>query len=797
MVGGEKMRGILTIIRGNFRKGKGAYISIGILLFVVSVSLVSVMTIYSNSRERDIQVLKEDGFGDILGLVLANDSLQKMGTDEKTVVSKIRQCEAVERVKEESAVYAKLANEKNSAHMIVMDYQNQNFTYTQYDEQGEKIERPVLKNNEISVPVSFKGLYDFKIGDNVTIGGGKHKFTYQIASYFEDPYMGSSMIGIKTVLVNEKSMQQLQKTADLAGESYLQTGKVLSIFKKNKESSDEQFERKLNEQTSYATYCWITMSQKQAVGYMLLLTNIFSGVLVVFVLVLLGAAMIVLSHNIRNGIEQNYENLGILKALGITSLDMQISTWLSYLIMAVVGTFLGIPVASLLVRTINKITMPATGLYVSSAISIPKSLFVCMGILLVTTVFTLWKTKKVVEITPIMAMREGKRAVHFSSRFRLPISKKGLGCSLAYRQFISAKKQYVSSIFITGILMVFMILVSTICNWLEQDSNIGDMLMATRVDLSANYSDEKAKKQAEKIIRKYSDFETYHMSTQYLLLEKLYTFCYVVDDPEQYTSVYKGRTCKYENEIMVTQYIADEFKVKIGDRMEVKNGERKASYIISGIYESSNDAGKNFAMSQKGLERLQLKNAEKKDTNKVETLYYVLSNQEKTAQMQKELKKAFAKDKKTDFDFQEDNAQFAVIVSAVQGLTVIIYLIGAVFVCITVILVCSKVFVREKQDFGIYKAMGYDSHKLRIQLALRFSIVALIGSFLGILVAYCVSDRVLGFILSAVGIYHFHSEIQIVTELMPMLLMVVIYFICAYMTGRKIKKVKPRVLIVE
>ena len=279
---------------------------------------------------------------------------------------------------------------------------------------------------------------------------------------------------------------------------------------------------------------------------------------------------------------------------------MQISTWLSYLIMAVVGTFLGIPVASLLVRTINKITMPATGLYVSSAISIPKSLFVCMGILLVTTVFTLWKTEKVVEITPIMAMREGKRAVHFSSRFRLPISKKGLGCSLAYRQFISAKKQYVSSIFITGILMVFMILVSTICNWLEQDSNIGDILMATRVDLSANYSDEKAKKQAEKIIRKYSDFETYHRSTQYLLLENLYTFCYVVDDPEQYTSVYKGRTCKYENEIMVTHYIADEFKVKVGDRMEVKNGEKKADYIISGIYESSNDAGKTLQCHRKG-----------------------------------------------------------------------------------------------------------------------------------------------------------------------------------------------------
>lgn len=797
MVGGEKMQGILTIVRGNFRKGKGAYISIGILLFVVSFSLISVMTIYSNSRERDIQVLKEDGFGDMLGLVHANDALQKLGTNQENVISKIKQCDSVEKVKAVPAVYTFLTNRADSTQMIVMDYQNQKFTYTQYNEQGKRIENPVLKNNEISVPVSFKQLYHYKIGDNLVMGGGKHKFTYQIASYFEDPYMGSSMIGIKTILVNKKSMQQLQKTADLAGKSYLQSGKVLSIFKKDKESSDVQFEQKLNEETSYATYCWSTMSQKQATDYMLLLTNIFAGVLVVFVLVLLGAAMVVLSHNIRNGIEQNYENLGILKALGITSRDMQISMLVSYLTVAVVGTFLGIPIASLLVRTINKITMPATGLYVSSAISIPKSLLVCIGILLVTTIFTLWKTRKVVEITPIMAMREGIRAVHFSSRFRLPISKKGLGCSLAYRQFISAKKQYLSAIFITGILMVFMILVSTICNWIEQDSNISDMFMAARVDLSANYSDEKAKEQAEKIIKKYSDFETYHMSTQYVLLENLYTFCYVIDDPEQYTSVYRGRTCKYENEIMVTQYIADEFKVNIGDRMEVKNGERKASYIISGIYESSNDAGKNFAMSQKGLERLQLKNAEKKDTNKVETLYYVFSNQEKTAQMQKELKKAFAKDKKTDFDFQEDNAQFAVIVSAVQGLTEIIYLIGAIFVCITVILVCSKVFVREKQDFGIYKALGYDSHKLRIQLAIRFSIVALIGSLLGILVAYCVSDRVLGFLLSAVGIYHFHSEIQMATQLMPMLLMVVIYFICAYMTGRKIKKVKPRVLIVE
>ncbi|MBQ1392814.1 MAG: hypothetical protein IIY81_04620 [Lachnospiraceae bacterium] len=193
------MRGILTIIRGNFRKGKGAYISIGILLFVVSVSLVSVMTIYRNSRERDIQVLKEDGFGDMLGLVLANDSLQKLGTNQENVILKIKQGDSVEKIKAVPVVYTFLTNRADSSQMIVMDYQNRKFTYAQYNEQGKKIENPVLKNNEISVPVSFKKLYHYKIGDNLVMGGGKHKFTYRIASYFEDPYMGSSMIGIKTI----------------------------------------------------------------------------------------------------------------------------------------------------------------------------------------------------------------------------------------------------------------------------------------------------------------------------------------------------------------------------------------------------------------------------------------------------------------------------------------------------------------------------------------------------------------------------------------------------------------------
>ena len=76
---------------------------------------------------------------------------------------------------------------------------------------------------------------------------------------------------------------------------------------------------------------------------------------------------------------------------------------------------------------------------------------------------------------------------------------------------------------------------------------------------------------------------------------------------------------------------------------------------------------------------------------------------------------------------------------AIQGLTLLTYMLGAVFVIVTVIIVCGKVLMREQKDIGIYKALGFTSFRLRCQLAVRFIVTAVVGSLLGIVLALIVS----------------------------------------------------------
>ena len=58
-------------------------------------------------------------------------------------------------------------------------------------------------------------------------------------------------------------------------------------------------------------------------GFMLILHNAFSGLLIAFVIVLLVTVFVALSHSIGSTIEADYVNMGILKTMGLTSGDLR------------------------------------------------------------------------------------------------------------------------------------------------------------------------------------------------------------------------------------------------------------------------------------------------------------------------------------------------------------------------------------------------------------------------------------------------------------------------------------------
>lgn len=624
-------------------------------------------------------------------------------------------------------------------------------------------------------------------GDVITLSYADKKFEYRVASYFEDPYMGSSMMGIKTMLLNEKDIQYVLSEA----EEFKEENITLSIFRDEESSlNDVEFDAVLNKATSYASYSWITITRSQAYSFMTLLTNIFSGILIGFIIMLVVATMIVLSHNISSGIEQDYVNLGILKAVGMTNGRVKCSIMLGYLIAVFAGACVGVPLAIPVITGINRLTLPATGLYVENTPAVFVSSLVLVVIFVILGLFICMKLGKLSRITPVSAINGGRKDIYFSSLLKLPISKKVLGTSLAYRQLTSGKKQYIGVVIVTAILVMFMTMITDMCIWFGDDGEkLRMMFDVVQYDITVWTGDDKTRKEIDELIEEYGDYEKFLFSSRYLILNDTQIWCGIIDEPEHYETVYEGRTCLYDNEILITEYVAENYGIHIGDSVELGLEGKSSEYIVSGYYQCSNDTGKNISMTYAGYQKLAGK-------QKYSTYRYKLLNKD----VAEDIVKAITEKYSEDVAVAQESGVFdgmSVIVNAVNGIAVIIYMLAAVFIIVTIILVCGKIFAREKQNYGIFKSIGFTQVMLRRQFAIRFVITSVVGSVIGIILTLMLSDFIIGVIFSTFGITNFSSSFNMQSAVIPVLFMAVVYYIFSYLVSGKIKKVSPRILITE
>ena len=66
----------------------------------------------------------------------------------------------------------------------------------------------------------------------------------------------------------------------------------------------------------------------------------------------------------------------------------------------------------------------------------------------------------------------------------------------------------------------------------------------------------------------------------------------------------KGRAPRYDNEIAVTEFLAKELGVGVGDKVNVAWQGASGEYLITGFSVCANDLGLNFALPRAGAEKL-------------------------------------------------------------------------------------------------------------------------------------------------------------------------------------------------
>ena len=309
-----------TLLKANIKRHKGSLIGIFVLLMLVSVSLTTVLTVWNNSGSYVRGEMSRLGFGDLTAWV---SNL----TDEKLLTDEISSLKEVDSVGAQEIIFSEyeIGDQESDSEGQLITYNSEQYPYKIFTEDltGYQSESAQINPGEIYVSPSLCSMFDVSVGDTVTFPIARNGMdkTFTVKGYFEDPFMGSSMIGMKSFLICGQDHDEIANVISRAGNNGLaRAGYMLHIFQREDNGlSTAQFSVLLNENTRLQTYVEFTHSREAISGFMLTLQNVFTGFLLAFVVILVLVSMVVLSHSIGSAVEQDYKNMGILKTIGFTS----------------------------------------------------------------------------------------------------------------------------------------------------------------------------------------------------------------------------------------------------------------------------------------------------------------------------------------------------------------------------------------------------------------------------------------------------------------------------------------------
>lgn len=794
----------LTLLKANIKSQRGSFIGISIIIFIITISLCAVLSIRMNANAYEAEQIERIGYGDMTYWIMNVPDREKLLEQ----IDRIEEVESVEvgdivcfekyvvRGSSETTVAADSLETEVTGTFHIIDWTGKEDAYHIYQEDFTQMQnlQDGLIDGGIYVSPAFLSLYKAKIGDviEITPVEGEEAECFTILGYFEDPVAGSALMGIKQALITKADKERLAARIEAAGERAKGwNGSVFHVTKKADAAlTAGAFQKRLNEETDLAQVSAFSYTKSTMMGFMLILQNLFSGILLVFVAALFIVAMIIIGHSISSSIEQDYTDMGILKALGYTRTDLRIVQLLQYLTAVLGAMLLGVPVSLLLVKVINKMTVTVVGLLIPAKIPAGATVLSLSLILLIMMGFVCAKTSQIGKITPIRAIRGGAEDVYFKSRFSAPIHKRGLSFFLAYRQLISGKKQYYSAALVSALLVFFLSLLVRLGAWLGPDGKgLMDAFAASRYDLGIMYIDEKIQKEAEAFIESRAGIEaSYQYKMERASVNQTEYLLNVISEPE-YFNMIKGRTCLYQNELVMTQAVAEEVNVGIGEYVSVNVSGKDMDFIVSGIYQCANDMGANFAMNKEGYERFL-----EEDEKTSYWQFYLLKDDFPAEKMAEELRESYGGRIEADTNTWSG---VEAIVAAASSLTTLMFVITIVFILVTVALTGSKILYREQHDLGIYKSLGFASGRLRCAFALRFIMTALLGSILGVFMSACFTDPLASAMLKFGGISSFTSSLTPVKALTPLVFVSALFFAFAYLAAGKIKKTEPGILIIE
>ena len=218
------------LFRAGLRQHKGSLAGVFVLLFLVSLALGTVLTVWSNSGKYISSEIERAGFGKLTAWV-SNVPDVDMLTDE---IGALPDVTAVEIQQVIFSNYTIGEQESDSeGQLITLTPGETRYRFFADDLSGYQAEVPKIAPGEIYVSPSLVSMFGVELEDEIIfpIARAGKNAAFIVKGFYEDPFMGSSMIGMKGFLICQEDHDTLAEIIRSAGiDALARDGAMLHIF---------------------------------------------------------------------------------------------------------------------------------------------------------------------------------------------------------------------------------------------------------------------------------------------------------------------------------------------------------------------------------------------------------------------------------------------------------------------------------------------------------------------------------------------------------------------------------------
>ncbi|BCZ47709.1 hypothetical protein psyc5s11_37760 [Clostridium gelidum] len=839
---------LLRIAIFNIKKKKSSTISLTILILLASLFLNIGLNISSNISSFYNNKVEELHGPHYIALFENNNYnpayLDFLKNDERVVES---ETEEVIYMEETEWTNSNNKDDKIPFRTIIqnMDRQNKLGGYKLI----EQIE--VSDNEAIYLPIYFKGS-NYSLGDKLKIECKNKEYTYTIAGFYETTVFGTINFGAFKAYLKDEAYENLYQKIGGA--------KIISARMKTSDMSSlvaKDFDKATKEMitsTDSKQTIFESNYEETKMGNTLM-AQMMSKILVIFSIIIVVISVLVVRFRIRNDIEENMHNIGTLGALGYTSRQILTIYILEFVLISLVGVLVGIVCSYAIMPVLSKSLTYLVGALWRNTVHLIIDIKTIFSILLLVFIISYFAARAIKKYPPIIAFHGGIKAHNFRKNY-FPLEK-GIGnihIKLSLKGFMSCVHQNI----ITGTIILGVTFATVFCtvlylNFGQDYTAIAKMsgyeLSNIQIKTTKNTSTEKFAKEIEtmKDVRKTSFLDSMKINVDDIEIDTQ-----ISDDfsKMEYINVYEGKFPEYENEIVITGLLAENLNKKIGDTVTVRSGGYGGKYIITGFMQTTSGFGKISLINNEGIKRIMPGYSKRtinvylnegvdeqsfiKEVNKK----YGKSTSEAALGSQVSGDDEYSKVKKIAEEkvanllklYNVDSVDYALMVdgkivvsgnsniykiekitnmktqlgnqlgsmsTTISSLSKIIAVATMVIIALILSFMIKAMIIKRKVEFGTFKAIGYTTKELMIQIALSFMPTAILGTIIGTIVGYLAVNPLLTIALHSIGISQFETTINVMALIGVIILIIGFTFLVAMVEAYKVKKISVYELLTE